>query len=195
MTSTKRDERKQKSWVGSGKGSPVCTMTHQGVGGGSGRWEEGGQSFAWNPSKTLMPCDCHLPMASVSILSKNAPITRIRKLDTQLRGNKKALWSDWDDPWLRMRKIQLQRSVTWQQNNTSATLSLILWQEKVLFTARWPWGQESEPWNRRPRCSSWVTLTASFTEQVLSACPVCPHIVVGDSDKDTRSLDSMEFTV
>ena len=116
-------------------------------------WEEGRQNSAWNPSKSPIPCDCHLTRESASVLSKTAPTPRTQKFSRLWlciwRGTRETLWPDWDDLWLRKSsKIEQQKSVNWQKNNMSTTLCPCV-KRKSFFSLPGSLGVMREPWNRR----------------------------------------------
>lgn len=112
-------------------------------------WEEGGQSLAWNPSKTQNPCDSRLMRVPVLILSKTAPITRTRGLAEQwlCTGEKRKHplgWLRWS--LTKEEEYSSKNVVNWQQDDMLTTLCCILSHEKApSFISTQLWGQEKEP--------------------------------------------------
>lgn len=136
MTSTKQDERKQKSWVGSGKGSD--------------------SSWGGRRAGRALPEIHPKPPFHVTTISRGRQFQSCLKMH-QSQGHKNSQGCDYAfEGKQKSRLVWLRWSLTKEEkdteakidqlsgDDTSATFCLFRCQRKVLlFTVRQPWGQEN----------------------------------------------------
>lgn len=151
MTSTKQDERKQKSWVGSGKGSD--------------------SSWGGRRAGRALPEIHPKPPFHVTTISRGRQFQSCLKMH-QSQGHKNSQGCDYAfEGKQKSRLVWLRWSLTKEEKDTEAKIDQLSGEWHVSHLLFIPVSEESpsfhcaaalgsEPQNRRgPGCSSWVTFT------------------------------------